>query len=142
MKLFVLSFITMMGLSLSVHAEAVKLSYTISNIGDGTKIYYSCDVVEDMVENMLETLGATDIKTRCFSGTNGAIDWFLPLSVSVEFQKTNFSETQHAEFMGETCYLAHETFHVLKKTFAVTNVDKNHCRYGFIDRYTIIFDFN
>lgn len=73
--------------------EMVKRKITVDFMGDhfGNRIYYRCDVAEEILQSHLEKVGAVAIETSCSGGLErwGYSPYWAPMSVRAKFEVTD-----------------------------------------------------
>ncbi|MBD65602.1 MAG: hypothetical protein CME62_10375 [Halobacteriovoraceae bacterium] len=90
MKSIILTLVLMAGNALAIGYEQKNASFTISSIaGNGSRVYYNCNSVEDKVEDVLLQLGAKNIRVRCSGGLDR---WGMSTDAFVRASFTALSE--------------------------------------------------
>ncbi len=139
-------------LSTSVFAagyQTVSAKYTIfSNVGSGGSIYYNCDSVENKVEDLLELMGAKNIRVRC----TGGLDTFggrfsTPPRVRATFDAVRsnvrndgtYASVKRVEIRKRNnCHLYNSSFKALSRYFEISNAKTSHCSLSRASRRTRI----
>lgn len=137
MKVLALTLLMMSTSAFAVGYQSARASYTIfSNVGSG-QVYYNCDSVENHVEDLLEEMGARNIRVRC----SGGLDRFggrfsTPASVVATFEAlrygypndgTIFSNRKVEIRERDNCHLYNTSFRALEKHFEISNSSASAC---------------
>lgn len=121
-----------------------RVSFWIkSRTTPGVVNYYSCDLVESIAEDMLESLGATDVSARCSGGIDNGFGFPREAYLRVSFKSVVSSAdgTLQAEFSPvsikgrQNCELATQIMKEIKPQFEIKNVVARKCRGGDNDSY-------
>ncbi len=137
----ILTLIALFASSFAMAEVNHETSFLVSQFtGNGNKIFYNCDIVEDFTEDVLEKMGAYDIRVRC----SGGLDDFFSTNAFVRASfSTNSEDVEMAAVElkdRKNCHLAHETFRGLRDSFVLENVDThNSCNFRPSGRYKITF---
>lgn len=135
-------------LSLTANAQLLNTSvvsktksFSISTIGDfGSNVFYSCDTVENAIENLLEQLGGDRINVSCSGGIN---PWggfsspaYVRLSLNVLQKDESGSLTAKYEELdfksSRSCHLFREIIRNTKNLFELKGLKySNRCNARF-----------
>jgi hypothetical protein len=126
--------------------QSHNLSYSISNFGDqGSRVFYSCDTVENEVETLLTQLGAKSIRVSC----TGGINIFNPTFSSPAYVRVSFDSLTQGQSslhdvevvnikikaLGSLCHLIKESFNNVRKSFVITNAKQRRCGAGYSSQF-------
>lgn len=120
----------------AVGYKTVQENFTIfSNVGSG-QVYYNCDSVEYKVEELLEEMGAQNIRVRC----SGGLDRFGQFSTSARVNTTfdvlsyempndgTMFSTKRVEIRErDNCHLYNSSFKALSKSFEISEISTGVC---------------
>lgn len=136
MKAIVIGLLMMSSNLYAVGYQSMNASYTIfSNVGGG-QVYYNCDSVENRVEDLLEEMGARNIRVRCSGGLDrfGRMSTsahvranFEALSYSMPNDGTHFSVKRVEVRERDNCHLYNTSVRALAKYFETSNVSTSAC---------------
>ena len=124
--------------SLNVYAaeyERKEANFTIRDRVGFDIVYYNCDSVESTVENILEEMGAKEIRVRCTGGLdiNGFIH--LPARVSADFEAINAEldgkisvQVDEIQFRNhKNCHLYNNIVKAVQDKFEIAHIDMRRC---------------
>jgi hypothetical protein len=138
MKTLMLVLVLVTSNAFAIGYKEMSSSFTISSRTDaGMRTYYNCDSVEDRVESMLETMGASVHRVRCIGGINR---WNPSLStdahvvatysaLSNEVQDGNMTVAISNERIrsNDSCHMINSAFNSLKANFELSGVKMRRC---------------
>ena len=137
MKFFMIAILALSSSAFATGYKTVSAKYTIfSNVGFG-HVYYNCSLVERRVEDLLETMGAKNIRVRCHGGLDrfgGRVSTparvratFDVLSTSVLDDGTIASVKKIEIRERNSCHLYITSFKRLSKFFEISNAKVPRC---------------
>ena len=107
-----------------------KASFGISSSTSSGSVYYNCDSLEDMTENMLKKLGANDVRVRCSGGLESGTYWG-PASITASFSSPvlgSGSSARSASYKAfqlrdsDNCHAAQEIFAGLRSKLDLNSI--------------------
>ena len=96
-----------------------KASFGISSSTSSGSVYYNCDSLEDMTENMLKKLGANDVRVRCSGGLESGTYWG-PASITASFSSASYKAFQLRD--SDNCHAAQEIFAGLRSKLDLNSI--------------------
>lgn len=138
MKFFMLMVLTLSSSAFATGYKSVSAKYTIfSNFGVGGHVYYNCDSVENRVEDLLERMGAKNIRVRCTGGLDRFGGRFsTPARVRTSFDVLSSrvrndgtrASVQRVEIRKrDNCHLYSTSFKALSRYFETSNQRVSRC---------------
>ena len=137
MKFFMMLILVMSTSAFATGYKTVSSKYTIfSNVGSG-HVFYNCSLVERRVEDLLEIMGAKNIRVRC----HGGLDRFggrvsTPARVRATFDVLSSSVPNDGSIASiqkieirerNSCHLYISSFKKLSKHFEISNAKVPRC---------------
>jgi hypothetical protein len=135
LKLILISVLTISS-AFAVDYERKSESFTISQFaGNGARVFYNCDSVEDAVTQTLEDMGAIVRSVRCTGGLDRFGNFHTAARVKTTFDALNSeidgnisSSIQSVEIKNSnSCHLYNSIFKGISDSFEVSKVDMRKC---------------